>query len=57
MVDDFVQVVSDLYRENNAHVKGIIDTMKSRQGKDIFDDDVSLLEIEFASSGDPLNSY
>ena len=50
MVDDFVQVVSDLYRENNAHVKGIIDTMKSRQGKDIFDDDVSILEIEFASS-------
>ncbi len=57
MIEDFVQVVSDLYRENNAHVKGIIDTMKARQGKDIFNDDVSLLEIEFASSGDPLNLY
>jgi hypothetical protein len=35
-------------------VKGIIDTMKSRQGKDIFDDDVSILEIEFASSGEEI---
>jgi sigma-B regulation protein RsbU (phosphoserine phosphatase) len=51
MVEDFVQAVSDLYRENNAHVKGIIDTMKSRQGKGIFNDDVSILEIEFALSG------
>ncbi|MBW2708359.1 MAG: SpoIIE family protein phosphatase [Deltaproteobacteria bacterium] len=57
MVEDFVQVVSDLYRENNAHVKGIIDAMKLRQGKDIFNDDVSLLELEFAPSGDSLNSY
>lgn len=51
MVEDFVQVVSDLFRENQAHVKGIIDTMKSRQGKEIFNDDVSILEIEFALSG------
>ncbi len=51
MVEDFVQVVRDLFRENQAHVKGIIDTMKSRQGKEIFNDDVSILEIELASSG------
>ena len=47
MFDDFAGVVRDLYRDNDAHVEGIIDTMKARQGKDVFDDDVSLLEIEF----------
>jgi len=57
MVEDFIQVVSDLFSENQAHVKGIIDTMKLRQGKETFNDDVSILEIELASSGDPLNSY
>ena len=51
MVEDFVQVVGGLFRENQAHVKGIIGTMKERQGKNIFNDDVSLLEIEFLSPG------
>ena len=51
MVEDFVQMVDDLYKEKMAHVKGIIDSMKARQGKDIFDDDVSLLEIEFVQPG------
>jgi phosphoserine phosphatase RsbU/P len=47
MFDDFVGVMGDLYRDNRAHVEGIIDTMKARQGREVFDDDVSLLEIEF----------
>ena len=51
MAEDFVRIVGDLYEENQAHVKGIIDSMKARQGKGVFDDDVSLLEIEFTSSG------
>ena len=51
MLDDFVRVVGKLFRENRAGVADIIDTMKARQGKGIFEDDVSLLEIEFASSG------
>jgi len=51
MAEDFVRIVGDLFNENQAHVKGIIDSMKTRQGKGVFDDDVSLLEIEFTSSG------
>ncbi len=51
MVEDFIQMVDDLYKEKMAHVKGIIDSMKARQGKKIFDDDVSLLEIEFVQPG------
>mgnify|MGYP002641208256 CR=1 FL=1 len=51
MVDDFVQMVGDLYGKRQAHVKGIIDSMKARQGKKFFDDDVSLLEVEFAQPG------
>ena len=51
MVDDFVQTVGDLLREDKAHVKDIIDAMKARQGSEIFHDDVSLLEIEFTCSG------
>lgn len=51
MAEDFVRIVGDLFKENQAHVKGIIDSMKTRQGKGVFDDDVSLLEIEFTSSG------
>ena len=51
MVEDFVQAVGGLSRENKAHVTDIIDTMKSRQGKEIFNDDVSLLEIEFTLFG------
>ena len=47
MVNDFVQIVGDLFGKKQAHVKGIIDTMKARQGKEIFVDDVSLLEVEF----------
>ena len=48
MVDDFVQMVGDLYQQGQANVKNIIDTMKARQEKIFFDDDVSLLEVEFA---------
>lgn len=51
MAEDFVRIVGDLYKENQAHVKGIIDAMKARQGKGIFEDDVSLLEIEFTWPG------
>ena len=51
MVDDFVQMVENLFKENRAHVKDIINAMKLRQGKEIFDDDVSLLEIEFTAFG------
>jgi sigma-B regulation protein RsbU (phosphoserine phosphatase) len=51
MYDDFVGVVGDLYGDSRAHVEDIIDTMKARQGKGVFDDDVSLLEIEFACPG------
>jgi len=47
MFDDFFGVMGDLYGDNRAHVEDIIDTMKARQGKAVFDDDVSLLEIEF----------
>ena len=50
MVEDFVQTINALLTENRAHVKDIVDTMRSRQGKEIFNDDVSILEIEFASS-------
>jgi hypothetical protein len=52
MFDDFVSVVVDLYRDDRAHVENIIHTMRARQGKTVFDDDVSLLEIEFARQGD-----
>ncbi|OQY41771.1 MAG: response regulator [Desulfobacteraceae bacterium 4572_87] len=51
MADDFVRMVGDLYKENQDHVKGIIDFMKDRQGRGTFDDDVSLLEMEFTSPG------
>ncbi len=51
MVDDFVQMVDVLFRENRAHVNDIIEGMKLRQGKDIFNDDASLLEIEFTGAG------
>jgi sigma-B regulation protein RsbU (phosphoserine phosphatase) len=51
MAEDFVRMVGDLFKENQDHVKGIIDSMKARQGKEVFDDDVSLLEIEFTSPG------
>ncbi|MCP4578608.1 MAG: SpoIIE family protein phosphatase [Deltaproteobacteria bacterium] len=51
MAEDFVRIVGDLFKENQAHVKGIIDAMKARQGKGVFDDDVSLLELDFTSSG------
>ena len=51
MAEDFLQMVGDLYQEKKAHVKGIIDSMKTRQGKEVFDDDVSLLEVEFGRFG------
>ncbi len=47
MVDDFVKVVTDLSKGHQAHVREIIKAMKERQKSDVFDDDVSLLEIEF----------
>ena len=47
MLDDFLHTVGGLYQKNEAHVKKIIETMKTLQGSEIFDDDVSLLEIQF----------
>ncbi len=47
MVDDLIQAVSDLLGEDRCHVNDIIQSMKARQGREMFEDDVSLLEIEF----------
>ena len=50
MAEDFFRIVGEIYKENKGHVRDIIEAMKARQGKGIFDDDVSLLEIEFLTS-------
>ena len=46
-LDDFIDLLADLSKKKDTSPKGIIDAMRKIQKSDLFDDDVSLLEIEF----------
>jgi phosphoserine phosphatase RsbU/P len=46
-LDDFVRLVGDLSKTKDASPKRIIRTMRQIQQKEMFDDDVSLLQVEF----------
>lgn len=46
-LNDFVQLVGELSKEGDTTPRRIIDTMRGIQNKEMFEDDVSLLEIEF----------
>lgn len=45
--NDFMGLVEQLSKEEDASPKGIIDAMRGIQGRETFEDDVSLLEVEF----------
>ena len=44
-LDDFVRIVGELSLRGEASPKEIVDEMKRTQGSDLFEDDVSLMEI------------
>ena len=46
-LNDFVQLVGTLSKERDASPRNIIDAMRGIQNKTMFEDDVSLLEVEF----------
>ena len=46
-LNDFIEMVGDLSKKGDASPRGIIDAMRRVQNREIFDDDVSLLEVEF----------
>jgi len=46
-LNDFIRLVEKLSREGDASPKRIIEAMRRIQNRDMFDDDVSLLEVEF----------
>jgi sigma-B regulation protein RsbU (phosphoserine phosphatase) len=46
-LNDFVQLVGELSKEGDTTPRKIIDTMRGIQNKEMFEDDVSLLEVEF----------
>jgi sigma-B regulation protein RsbU (phosphoserine phosphatase) len=46
-LNDFIELVGNLSREGDASPKTIINAMRRIQNKETFEDDVSLLEVEF----------
>jgi sigma-B regulation protein RsbU (phosphoserine phosphatase) len=46
-LNDFVELVGNMSKEGDASPRNIIDAMRRIQNKEIFDDDVCLLEVEF----------
>jgi len=46
-LNDFIELVGSLSRRGDASPKRIIDAMRRIQNREMFDDDVSLLEVDF----------
>ncbi|MCF8143180.1 MAG: SpoIIE family protein phosphatase [Deltaproteobacteria bacterium] len=46
-LNDFIELVGNLSREGDGSPKTIINAMRRIQNKEMFEDDVSLLEVEF----------
>jgi len=46
-LDDFIKIVSNLSLNGDASPREIIEEIRKEQGSDVFDDDVSLMEVRF----------
>jgi sigma-B regulation protein RsbU (phosphoserine phosphatase) len=46
-LDDFIKIVSKLSHKGDASPREIIEEIRKAQGSDVFDDDVSLMEVRF----------
>jgi len=46
-LDDFIKIVSKLSHKGDASPREIIEEIRKTQGSDVFDDDVSLMEVRF----------
>jgi len=46
-LDDFINLVSKLSHKGDTSPAEIIEEIRKTQGSDVFDDDVSLMEVRF----------